>query len=45
MMICCGDTADYGEGEDDKGDCWKWVGALAETGGTDALVKTYVKWK
>ena len=44
MIICCGDTADYGEGEDDRGDCWKWVGALAETGGTDALVKTYVKW-
>lgn len=44
MIICCGDTADYGEAEDDKGDCWKWLGALSEMGGTDALVRTYVKW-
>ena len=44
MVIICGDTSDYGEAEDDKGDCWKWLGALSETGGTDALFRTYVKW-
>lgn len=44
MVICCGDTADYGEAAEDKGECWKWLGALSESGGTDALVRTYVKW-
>jgi len=44
MVIICGDTSDYGEAADDKGDCWKWLGALSETGGTDALFRTYVKW-
>lgn len=44
MLILCGDTCDFGEAEDDKGDCWKWLGALAEFGGTDALVRDYAKW-
>lgn len=44
MVICSGDTSDYGEDADDKGDCWKWLGALSDTGGTDALVRTFVKW-
>jgi acetolactate synthase-1/2/3 large subunit len=44
MLILSGDTSDFGEAEDDKGDCWKWLGALAELGGTDALVREYVKW-
>ena len=44
MIICTGDTSGYGEDEDDKGEGWKWLGPLSEIGGTDALVRTYVKW-
>jgi acetolactate synthase-1/2/3 large subunit len=44
MIICAGDTSGFGEDKYDRGDSWKWVGALAEMGGTDALVRTYVKW-
>jgi acetolactate synthase-1/2/3 large subunit len=44
MIICAGDTSGFGEDKYDRGDSWKWVGALAEMGGTDALVRPYVKW-
>jgi acetolactate synthase-1/2/3 large subunit len=44
MIICAGDTSGFGEDKYDRGDSWKWVGALAEMGGTDALVRSYVKW-
>ncbi|MFC1916259.1 thiamine pyrophosphate-dependent enzyme [Chloroflexota bacterium] len=44
MIVCSGDTYGYGEDEDDKGDAWKWIGGLSEMGGTDALVRPYVKW-